>query len=94
MYRSTQARYADKEQPSPSIEPLTSIAKLDDFKCLRQQRATITKSVLVQTLPSEYIENQKAVDESLLGSLDGDVKGYLGSRFSLKSADRPHLMKF
>lgn len=48
----------------------------------------------MQTLPSEYIENQKAVDESLLGSLDGDVKGYLGSRFSLKSADRPHLMKF
>ena len=48
----------------------------------------------MQSLPSEYIENQKTVDSALLGGLDAEVKGYLGSRFSLKSADRPHLMKF
>ena len=34
------------------------------------------------------------MDSSLVSSLDADVKAYLGSRFSLKSADRPHLMKF
>ena len=48
----------------------------------------------LQELPKEYIENQKSVDSAILKALDADVKGYLGTRFSLKSADRPHLMKF
>ena len=48
----------------------------------------------MQELPKEYIENQKSVDSAILKALDADVKGYLGQRFSLKSADRPHLMKF
>ena len=34
------------------------------------------------------------VDAALLGSLAADVKGYLSTRFSLKSNDRPHLMAF
>lgn len=45
-------------------------------------------------LPAEYVANQKAVDAALLGVLGDDVKGYLSSRFSLRSGDRPHLMKF
>lgn len=49
---------------------------------------------MMQSLPAEYVQNQKAVDESVLKSLDADVKGYLGTRFSLKAKDRPHLMKF
>jgi len=48
----------------------------------------------LQSLPAEYIDNQKSVDGAILKALDADVKGYLGSRFTLKSADRPHLMKF
>jgi len=42
----------------------------------------------------EYVENQKAVDAALVSGLDATVKGYLASRFTLKSGDRPHLMKF
>ena len=49
---------------------------------------------VLQTLSTEYVENQKKVDAALLKSLDDAVKGYLGTRFSLSSGDRPHLMKF
>lgn len=45
-------------------------------------------------LSPEYVENQKAVDAALLAGLEADVRGYLGTRFSLKSGDRPHLLKF
>ena len=34
------------------------------------------------------------MDSKVTAALDEDLKAYLGSRFSLKSADRPHLMKF
>lgn len=34
------------------------------------------------------------MDGKVSAALDEDLKAYLGSRFSLKSADRPHLMKF
>ncbi len=45
-------------------------------------------------LAPEYVENQKAVDTALISGLEEGVKGYLASRFTLKSNDRPHLMKF
>lgn len=45
-------------------------------------------------LPAEYVANQKAVDSALMGKLSDDVKGYLSTLFSLRSGDRPHLMKF
>lgn len=47
-----------------------------------------------KTLAPEFLENQKAVDSALLGALSDDLKGYLSTRFGLKSGDRPHLMKF
>lgn len=47
-----------------------------------------------KSLPSEYIENQKTVDSALTAGLSEDLKGYLSTRFSLKSNDRPHLLKF
>jgi large subunit ribosomal protein L6e len=47
-----------------------------------------------KALPAEYVANQKAVDAPLLAGLDAPVKAYLSHRFSLRSADRPHLMKF
>ncbi|KAL6776349.1 RPL6 [Auxenochlorella protothecoides x Auxenochlorella symbiontica] len=45
-------------------------------------------------LPAEYIANQKAVDASILSGLSAELKSYLGARFTLKSGDRPHLLKF
>ena len=49
---------------------------------------------MLQELDADFLEAQKSVDSAITGSLDADVKGYLGSVFSLKSGDRPHLMKF
>ena len=48
----------------------------------------------MQILPSEYIENQKSVDGAILKALSEELKGYLGTHFSLKGGDRPHAMKF
>ena len=45
-------------------------------------------------LSAEYIERQKTVDSALLSGLSDELKGYLSTRFTLKSGDRPHLMKF
>ncbi|KAK9789543.1 hypothetical protein WJX73_002844 [Symbiochloris irregularis] len=45
-------------------------------------------------LDPEFLSAQKAVDGAIAGSLEGELKGYLASHFSLRSGDRPHLMKF
>jgi large subunit ribosomal protein L6e len=45
-------------------------------------------------LPAEYKENQKAVDAAITAKLTPELTGYLSTRFSLRSGDRPHLMKF
>jgi large subunit ribosomal protein L6e len=45
-------------------------------------------------LPAAYLAAQKAVDAALTAKLDADLKGYLGSTFSLQAGDRPHLLKF
>lgn len=45
-------------------------------------------------LSKEYLDAQKAVDGALVKALGPELKGYLGTRFSLKSGDRPHLMNF
>lgn len=49
---------------------------------------------MVQELSKEYIARQKEVDSVLLKALKPELKGYLGSRFTLKAHDRPHLLKF
>lgn len=45
-------------------------------------------------LTAEYIAAQKGLDASLLKSINPELKTYLSARFSLKSGDRPHMMKF
>jgi large subunit ribosomal protein L6e len=45
-------------------------------------------------LSAEYIADQKAVDAALLKAISPELKGYLGTRFTLRDGDRPHLMKF
>ena len=47
-----------------------------------------------QEISAEFKEAQSAVDSSIVGSLPEECKAYLGARFTLRSADRPHLMKF
>lgn len=37
---------------------------------------------------------QKSVDAAIAGKLDATMKGYLGARFSLKSGQYPHDLKF
>lgn len=45
-------------------------------------------------LAAEYVANQRELDAALLPAVEGDLKGYLAARFSLRDGDRPHLMKF
>ncbi|PPD74037.1 hypothetical protein GOBAR_DD29038 [Gossypium barbadense] len=49
-----------------------------------------------KTLPDEKKEDQKAVDASLIKSIEGvvDLKAYLAARFSLKSGMKPHELVF
>lgn len=47
-----------------------------------------------QELSEEYIKQQKAVEAAILPKLSAEMKEYLSSYFSLKSADKPHEMKF
>ena len=44
--------------------------------------------------PKEYYENNRKLDTAIVPVLQDDMKGYLKSFFTLRSGDRPHLMKF
>ncbi|KAL4446812.1 hypothetical protein ABPG77_008056 [Micractinium sp. CCAP 211/92] len=78
------------------------IAKFDDayFKSAEKKAKKQSEEGFFQEkqekapLPAEYVANQKAVDAALLGKLSDELKGYLSTRFTLRSGDRPHLMKF
>lgn len=78
-------------------------AKFDDsyFKAAEKKQRTkpseegfFAQEEKKKELPAEYVANQKAVDAALLAALSDEEKGYLATRFSLRSGDRPHLMKF
>jgi len=43
---------------------------------------------------AEKVAMQKSVDAAIAGKLDATMKGYLGARFSLKSGQYPHDLKF
>lgn len=45
-------------------------------------------------LSQEYLDAQKQLNSALCKAVGDEYKGYLGTRFTLKSGDRPHLMKF
>lgn len=47
-------------------------------------------------LPAEKKDDQKAVDTSLLKTIEAvpDLKSYLGARFSLKAGMKPHELVF
>ena len=52
------------------------------------------KPAPAKTLPAEYVAAQAALDAALTGKMDEDTKGYLKTRFSLRSGDKPHAMAF
>lgn len=52
------------------------------------------KPAPAKSLPAEYVAAQAKLDAALAGKMDDDTKGYLKSRFSLHSGDKPHAMKF
>jgi large subunit ribosomal protein L6e len=75
--------------------------KFDDafFKCV--EKAVVKKDEMfteeenkAKELTAAYLEAQKALDSKLVKALSPELKGYLGTRFSLNQGDRPHLMKF
>lgn len=65
---------------------LTTVSCLSHFASFAEE----TK----KELSAEYIADQKAVDAALLKAITPELKGYLGTRFTLRDGDRPHLMKF
>lgn len=74
--------------PSPSRPPLPAFFLLP--LAFPPSHTEETK----KALSAEYIADQKAVDAALLKALTPELKGYLGTRFTLRDGDRPHLMKF
>lgn len=45
-------------------------------------------------LSADYVANQKTLDAALMPAFTPELKAYMATSFSLKSGDRPHLMKF
>jgi large subunit ribosomal protein L6e len=79
------------------------LAKFDDkfFKAAEEKRAKkkgeeefFKAAPEKKALAPEYVAAQKALDAALAPALSAELKQYLGSRFSLRDGDRPHLMKF
>ena len=47
-----------------------------------------------KVLPEAYTAAQAALDKALTAAMGEELKGYLQSRFSLRSGDKPHAMAF
>jgi len=52
------------------------------------------QSGAAKTLPAEYLAAQAKLDAALAGKLSEELKGYLNTRFTLRSGDKPHQMSF
>lgn len=74
--------------------------KFDDafFKSVEKVSAKkdemFTEESKPKELTAQYLQAQKTLDTKLVKTLTPELKGYLGTRFSLNQGDRPHLMKF
>jgi large subunit ribosomal protein L6e len=80
-----------------------NLSKVDDayFRSAEKKQRTkrseedfFAQETTKKELPAEYVANQKSADAAVLGKLSEELKGYLSTRFTLRSGDRPHLMKF
>eukprot|EP00928_Gymnodinium_smaydae_P099211 TRINITY_DN93_c0_g2_i1.p1 TRINITY_DN93_c0_g2~~TRINITY_DN93_c0_g2_i1.p1 ORF type:complete len:204 (+),score=34.21 TRINITY_DN93_c0_g2_i1:72-614(+) len=81
----------------------TDYAKVTDAHFAREAKKTKAKkgasgffadAAEKSSLPEAKKAEQKKMDEPLVKSLQGDLKSYLKSRFSLSSNMYPHEMKF
>lgn len=63
-------------------------------KTKRGEDGFFAEQAAPEPLPAAFVEAQKAVDAGIAKGLSADLKGYLKAKFSLRSGDRPHLMKF
>jgi large subunit ribosomal protein L6e len=76
----------------------TSTFEDDFFKAAEKEagkaEGMFTEAAPAKALSAEYLAAQKAVDSALVKAITPELTGYLGTRFSLKDGDRPHLMKF
>lgn len=80
------------------------VSKFDDayFKRPAKVRSQRGEDGFFQTdeakkeLPATYIEDNKVLDAALKPAIEAvpELAGYLAARFSLKSGQYPHLMKF
>jgi large subunit ribosomal protein L6e len=85
------------ELPKLSLDKFTDSyfkAAEDKQKGKKGEDEFFKKEETKKALSAEYIADQKAVDAALLKALTPELKGYLGTRFTLHDGDRPHLMKF
>jgi len=85
------------ELPKLSLDKFTDSyfkAAEDKQKGKKGEDEFFKKEESKKELSAEYIADQKAVDAALLKALSPELKGYLGTRFTLRDGDRPHLMKF
>lgn len=80
-------------------------SKFDDAyfkKPAKDRRAPSERSLVEDTysgsqqLPQSYIDDNRRIDQQLTRAIDqvDSLRGYLGSRFTLKSGDKPHMMRF
>jgi len=85
------------ELPKLSLDKFTDSyfkAAEDKQKGKKGEEEFFKKEESKKELTAEYVADQKAVDAALLKALTPELKGYLGTRFTLRDGDRPHLMKF
>jgi large subunit ribosomal protein L6e len=83
--------------PKLSLDKFTDSyfkAAEDKQKGKKGEEEFFKKEESKKELSAEYVADQKAVDAALLKALTPELKGYLGTRFTLRDGDRPHLMKF
>lgn len=100
--RRVNARYVIATSTKISLESL-DLSKYD-VAYFARERVTSKKSekdffgegAPKKEIRAERIEDQKVVDKALISEIKKTplLKQYLASSFSLKSGDKPHLMKF
>ncbi|ODV88743.1 hypothetical protein CANCADRAFT_128055 [Tortispora caseinolytica NRRL Y-17796] len=75
--------------------PVTGL-NLDKFTVEYLSKDRARKASGDKAIPTERVEDQKTVDKTLLDEIAKveHLEAYLGSTFSLRKGDKPHLMQF
>lgn len=100
--RRVNARYVIATSTKVSLEGVTvekfNVEYFAREKLTKQQKkeANLFPEQQNREVKAERIEDQKVVDKALLAEIKKTplLKQYLAASFSLKSGDKPHLLKF